>query len=338
MKTAITALAIGLASVAFAHAETQITGAGSTFAAPIYAKGGEASGGATATKLNYQAIGSGAGINQINNRTVDFGASDMPVAADQLKAHNLMQFPTVIGGVDIIVNLPDVKENELKLTGEVLAEIYLGKITKWSDPKIADLNPGLKLPSLAIAPVYRADGSGTTFVFTDYLSMQSADWKSRVGSSTSVKWLAGTGAKGSDGVSGTVHNIKGGIGYVESAYAEMNKLTTTQLRNKSGKFVTPTMESYKAAAASADWSKVQNFAIDLNDQPGEKSWPIESATFVLLPTDPKDVNQSAAVKKFFDWGFAHGNDIAAQLLYIPLPEAVQNAVRATWKTQVPGTM
>jgi phosphate transport system substrate-binding protein len=244
----------------------------------------------------------------------------------------------VIGGVDIIVNLPDVKENELKLTGEVLAEIYLGKITKWSDPKIADLNPGLKLPSLAIAPVYRADGSGTTFVFTDYLSMQSADWKSRVGSSTSVKWLAGTGAKGSDGVSGTVHNIKGGIGYVESAYAEMNKLTTTQLRNKSGKFVTPTMESYKAAAASADWSKVQNFAIDLNDQPGEKSWPIESATFVLLPTDPKDVNQSAAVKKFFDWGFAHGNDIAVQLRYIPLPESVQNAVRATWKTQVPGTM
>jgi phosphate transport system substrate-binding protein len=338
MKTAITALAIGLASAAIAHAETQITGAGSTFAAPIYAKWGEASSAATALKLNYQAIGSGAGINQVNNRTVDFGASDMPVAADQLKAHNLMQFPTVIGGVDIIVNLPDVKQNELKLTGEVLAEIYLGKITKWNDAKIADLNPGLKLPSLAIAPVYRADGSGTTFVFTDYLSMQSPHWKSRVGSSTSVKWLAGTGAKGSDGVSGTVHNIKGGIGYVESAYAEMNKLTTTQLRNKAGKFVTPSMESYKAAAASADWSKVQNFAIDLNDQPGEKSWPIESATFVLLPTDPKDVNQSAAVKRFFDWGFAHGNDIAAQLLYIPLPESVQNAVRATWKAEVPGTM
>jgi phosphate transport system substrate-binding protein len=338
MKTAITALAIGLASAGIANAEMQITGAGSTFAAPIYAKWGESSSGATAIKLNYQAIGSGAGINQINNRTVDFGASDMPVAADQLKAHNLMQFPTVIGGVDVIVNLPDVKQNELKLTGELLADIYLGQITKWNDPKIAELNPGVKLPSLAIAPVYRADGSGTTFVFTDYLSMLSPDWKSKVGSSTSVKWLAGTGAKGSDGVSGTVHNIKGGIGYVESAYAEMNKLTTTQLRNKAGKFVTPTMESYKAAAASADWSKVQNFAIDLNDQPGDKSWPIESATFVLLPTDPKDVKQSAAVKKFFDWGFAHGNDIAVQLQYIPLPEAVQNAVRATWKTAVPGTM
>jgi phosphate transport system substrate-binding protein len=338
MKLAMTAMAIGLAGVSLAHAETQITGAGSTFAAPIYAKWGDASSGTTGLKLNYQAIGSGAGINQINNRTVDFGASDMPVPADQLAAHKLMQFPTVIGGVDIIVNLPDVKPNELKLTGELLADIYLGKITKWNDPKIAEMNHGVKLPGIAIAPVYRADGSGTTFVFTDYLSMLSPDWKAKVGSSTSVKWAAGTGAKGSDGVSGTVHNIKGGIGYVESAYAEMNHLTTTQLQNKAGKFVSPNMDSYKAAAASADWSKVKNFAIDLNDQPGEKSWPIESATFVLLPTDPKDVNQSAAVKKFFEWGFAHGNDIAVQLLYIPLPEAVQNAVRAAWKTEVPGTM
>jgi len=338
MKTAITALAIGLTGLGLAHAESQVTGAGSTFAAPIYAKWGEACAPTTSIKLNYQAIGSGAGINQINNRTVDFGASDMPVPADQLKEHKLMQFPTVIGGVDIIVNLPDVKVNELKLTGELIADIYLGKITKWNDPKIAALNQGVKLPSLTIAPVYRADGSGTTFFFTDYLSMQSPHWQSKVGSSTSVKWLAGSGAKGSDGVSGTVHNIRGGIGYVESAYAEMNHLTTTQLRNKAGQFVTPTMESYKAAAASADWSKVQNFAIDLNDQPGEKSWPIESATFVLLPTDPKDPNQSAATKKFFDWGFAHGDDIAAQLLYIPLPASVKDAVRAVWKAEVPGTM
>ena len=337
MKTAITALAIGLAGFGIARAETQITGAGSTFAAPIYSKWGDASSAATGIKLNYQAIGSGAGINQINNRTVDFGASDMPVAADQLAAHKLMQFPTVIGGVDIIVNLPDVKPNELKLTGELLADIYLGKITKWNDPKLVEMNHGIKLPNLAIAPVYRADGSGTTFVYTDYLSMVSPDWKSKVGSSTSVKWAAGTGAKGSDGVSGTVHNIKGGIGYVESAYAEMNHLTTTQLQNKAGKFVTPTMDSYKAAAASADWSKVQNFAIDLNDQKGAESWPIESATFVLLPTDPKDQKQSAAVKKFFDWGFAHGSDIAKGLLYIPLPASVQDAIRTAWKT-VPGTM
>jgi phosphate transport system substrate-binding protein len=325
------------ASVA-GHAETQITGAGSTFAAPIYAKWGEAAVPAIGATLNYQAIGSGAGINQINNRTVDFGASDMPVPAEQLRDHRLMQFPTVIGGVDIIVNLPDLKPDELKLTGELLADIYLGNITKWNDPKIAEINQGVKLPSLTIAPVYRADGSGTTFVFTDYLSMLSPEWKSRIGASTSVRWLAGTGAKGSDGVAGTVRNVKGGIGYVESAYAKMNRLTTTQLRNKAGKFVSPTMDSYKAAAAVADWSKVQNFAIDLNNQPGDNSWPIESATFVLLPTDAKNSDQSAAVKKLFDWGFAHGNDIAEQLLYIPLPASVKDSVRAAWKAEVPGTI
>jgi len=332
------ALLLGLAELTVpASAQTQITGAGSTFAAPIYTKWAEAASGATSIKLNYQAIGSGAGINQINNRTVDFGASDMPVKADDLTAHKLMQFPTVIGGVDIIVNIPGIKANELKLTGPVLAAIYMGKITKWNDPSITAINPGLKLPSTAIATVHRADGSGTTFVFTDYLSMQDADWKSKIGSSTSVSWPGGAGAKGSDGVSGTVHQITGGIGYVESAYAEQNKLTTTMLLNKAGKYVAPTMAAFEAAAAAADWSSVQNFAIDLNNEPGDASWPIESATFVLLPTDPKDVNQSAAVKKFFEWGFAHGNDTAKQLLYIPLPESVHNAIRAAWKG-VPGTM
>ena len=331
-------LAAGLAAMGTAQAETQITGAGSTFAAPIYAKWGDASSGTSGIKLNYQAIGSGAGINQINNRTVDFGASDMPVAADQLAAHKLMQFPTVIGGVDIIVNIPGIKPNELKLTGPVLADIYLGKITKWNDNEITALNPSLKLPSTAIAPVHRADGSGTTFVFTDYLGMQSPEWKSKVGASTSVAWPVGAGAKGSDGVAGTVQQIKGGIGYDESAYAEQNHLTTAMMKNKDGKFVAPTMAAFEAAAASADWSKVQNFAIDLNDQPGAASWPIESATFVLLPTDPKDPNQSAAVKKFFDWGFAHGSDIAKNLLYIPLPASVQNAIRAAWQKDVPGTM
>jgi phosphate transport system substrate-binding protein len=332
------ALLLGVAGLAApGHAETQITGAGSTFAAPIYTKWAEAAGSATNIKLNYQAIGSGAGINQINNRTVDFGASDMPVKGADLTAHKLMQFPTVIGGVDIIINIPGIKENELKLTGPVLADIYLGKITKWDDPSIAAINPGLKLPNVAIAPVHRADGSGTTFVFTDYLSMQSAEWKSKVGSSTSVSWPVGAGAKGSDGVAGTVHQIKGGIGYDESAYAEQNKLITTLLLNKAGKYVAPTMAAFQAAAGNADWSTVQNFAIDLNDEPGDTSWPIESATFVLLPTDPKDANQSAAVKKFFDWGFSHGDDIAKQLLYIPLPESVHNAIRAAWK-EVPGTM
>ena len=339
MKLRTTALAITLAGFGFAaHAQTQITGAGSTFAAPIYGKWGEAGSAATGVKLNYQAIGSGAGINQINNRTVDFGASDMPVAADQLAAHKLMQFPTVIGGVDIIVNLPGIKADQLKLTGPILADIYLGKIAKWNDPEIAKVNPDLKLPSLAIATVHRADGSGTTFVFTDYLGMQSAEWKSKVGSSTSVAWPNGAGAKGSDGVAATVQHIPGGIGYDESAYATQNHLTTALMQNKSGAFVAPTMAAFTAAAASADWSKVQNFAIDLNDQAGAASWPIESATFVLLPTDPKDVAQSAAVKKFFDWGFAHGSDIATSLLYIPLPESVHDAIRAAWKAAVPGTM
>jgi phosphate transport system substrate-binding protein len=340
MKFAVTAVAIGLAGFtvsALPAQAQQITGAGSSFAAPIYSKWGDASSGATNIQLNYQAVGSGAGINQINNRTVDFGASDMPVAADQLAAHKLMQFPTVIGGVDIIVNIPGIKPNEVKMTGPILADIYLGKITKWNDKAIEAINPGVKLPSTAIAPVHRADGSGTTFVFTDYLGTQSPEWKSKVGASTSVSWPVGAGAKGSDGVAGTVRQIPGGIGYDESAYAEQNHLTTVMMRNAAGKFVAPTMAAFEASASNADWSKVQNFAIDLNDQPGAASWPIESATFVLLPTDPKDEKQSAAVKKFFNWGFAHGSDIAKGLLYIPLPTSVQDAIRTAWKT-VPGTM
>jgi phosphate transport system substrate-binding protein len=336
MRLAIAILAGGVLAGTAAHAQ-QITGAGSSFAAPIYGKWGDAAA-ATGVKLNYQAVGSGAGINQINNRTVDFGASDMPVAADQLATHKLMQFPTVIGGVVIIVNLPGVKSNELKLTGPLLADIYLGKITKWNDKAIAELNPGVKLPSTAIATVHRADGSGTTFVFTDYLGMQSPDWKSKVGSSTSVSWPNGAGAKGNDGVAGTVRQIAGGIGYVESAYADQNHLTTTMMKNKAGNFVAPTMEAYGASAANAEWSSVQNFAIDLNDQPGAASWPIESATFVLLPTDPKDPAQSAAVKKFFDWGFSKGGDTAKQLLYIPLPDSVHAAIRAAWQKAVPGGM
>ena len=326
---AVMAASIGAVPVSKAMAQ-QITGAGSTFGAPIYGKWGEAAAAETGVRLNYQAIGSGAGINQIDNRTVDFGASDMPVATDQLAIHKLMQFPTVIGGVVMIVNIPGVEANQLKLDGELLADIYLGNITKWNDPKLAEMNRGVKLPALAIAPVYRADGSGTTFVFTDYLSMLSPDWKSKVGAATSVKWAAGNGAKGSDGVAATVKQVKGGIGYVESAYAAQNHLVTAEMRNKAGAFVAPTLDAFAAAAASADWSKVQNFAIDLNDQPGDKSWPIESATFVLIPTDPKDPAQNAAVEKFFDWGFTKGGPLATQLLYVNLPSSVQAAVRAAW--------
>ncbi len=336
MKLVTTALAITLAGLTYAAQAQEITGAGSSFAAPIYGKWAEASQDATGVKLNYQAIGSGGGINQINNRTVDFGASDMPVATDQLAEHKLMQFPTVIGGVVMAVNVPGIETNQLKLTGEVLADIYLGTITKWNDPKIVALNSGLNLPNVAIAPVHRADGSGTTFVFTDYLSMVNPEWKAKIGSSTSVNWPVGSGAKGSDGIAGTVKQVRGGIGYVESAYATQNNLTMTLLQNKAGGFVVASMKSYAAAAASADWSKVQNFAIDLNDQPGAESWPIESATFVLLPTDPKDPAQSTRVTTFFDWSFSHGNDIATQLLYVPLPATVQDAIRAAWKTQLPG--
>ncbi len=338
MKLATTALALTLAGFSFvAGAQAQqITGAGSSFAAPIYGKWAEAAATPTGIKLNYQSIGSGAGINQINNRTVDFGASDMPVAAADLATHKLMQFPTVIGGVVMVVNIPGVAANKLKLTGELVAEIYEGKITKWNDPRLVEMNNGLTLPNLAIAPVYRADGSGTTFVFTDYLSMLSPDWKAAVGAATSVKWPAGNGAKGSEGVAAVVRQVKGGIGYVESAYAAQNHLVTTQLRNKAGSFVVPDMESFAAAAASADWSKVQNFAIDLNDQPGAKSWPIESATFVLLPTDAKDPAQSKAVMKLFDWSFSNGDKIATDLLYVPLPDVIHTAIRAAWKAQFGG--
>ncbi len=326
--------AAGLTAAASGAQAQQLTGAGSSFAAPIYGAWAEASSSATGVKLNYQAIGSGAGINQINNRTVDFGASDMPVKGADLKAHNEMQFPSVIGGVVVIVNIPGVAPNQLKLDGPTLAAIYLGDIVKWNDKKLEAMNPGVKLPSLAIAPVYRADGSGTTFVWTDYLGKISPDWKSKVGAGTSVRWPAGTGAKGSDGVAGTVKNIEGAIGYVESAYAEKNKLTTTQLRNQAGKFVSPTIETFTAAAANADFSKVEDFAIDLNDQPGAESWPIESATFVLVPTDAKDPAQTALVTKFFGWGFTNGDEIAKSLLYVPLPAAVKESIRAAWKAQL----
>ncbi len=336
MKIITTALVLAVAGFSAAAEAQQITGAGSSFAAPIYGKWAEAAAAPTGLKLNYQSIGSGAGINQINNRTVDFGASDMPVKPDDLASHKLLQFPTAIGGVVMVVNIPGVEANKLKLTGELIAEIYQGKITKWNDPKLVEMNKGVTLPSLAIAPVYRADGSGTTFVFTDYLSIVDPAWKSSVGAATSVKWPAGNGAKGSEGVASTVKQVKGGIGYVESAYATQNHLVTTHLRNKAGQFVMPEMENFAAAAASADWSKVQNFAIDLNDQPGAKSWPIESATFVLLPTDAKDPAQSKAVTKLFDWSFANGGKIATDLLYVPLPTTVQNQIRAAWAAQIKG--
>lgn len=339
MKFTTTALAITLAGFTFAAAPVQaqqITGAGATFPAPVYAKWGEAAKAAIGIELNYQAIGSGGGQNQIFNRTVDFGASDAPVSHEKLVEHKLLQFPTVMGAVVPIVNIPGVKPDEMKLTGELLAEIYMGKITKWNDPKIVEMNRDLKLPALAIAPAYRADGSGTTFVFTSYLSTVSADWKSHVGAATSVKWMAGNGAKGNDGVAATVKQVRGGIGYVENAYASKNHLTTTQLRNKAGQFVKPTIASFQAAAANADWASAQDFAVSLIDTNGATSWPIVSATFLLLPLDPKDPARSANVRKWVDWSYKNGSDIAAGLEYVPLPTAVQDKVRAVWAADYKG--
>ena len=340
MKLVTTALAISLIGTGLvagngAQAQ-QITGAGATFPAPVYTAWGQAVKSAIGIELNYQAIGSGGGQNQIINRTVDFGASDAPVEPARLEPNHLLQFPTVMGAVVPIVNLPGIAENQLKLSGELLADIYAGKITKWNDPKLVELNQGVKLPNTAIAPVYRADGSGTTFVFTSYLSAVSPDWKQTTGASTSVKWPAGTGAKGNDGVAATVKQVRGGIGYVEYAYASQNHLATTQLRNKEGQFITPSMETFSSAAQNADWAHAQNFAVNLIDQPGAKTWPIASATFILLPKDPKDAARSANVMKFFDWAYKNGGEIATKLEYIALPGAVQDAVRKAWASEIKG--
>jgi phosphate transport system substrate-binding protein len=337
MKLNRMALAAAFAGAAFivqpAFAQ-QITGAGGTFPAPVYAKWGEAAKAAIGIELNYQAIGSGGGQNQIINRTVDFGASDAPMDAEKLAANHILQIPTVMGAVVPIVNIPGVATDELKLTGELLAEIYAGKITKWNDPRLVELNRDVKLPSLAIAPVYRADASGTSYVFTSYLSAVSPEWKKDVGANTSVKWPAGSGAKGNDGVASTVKNTRGGIGYVENAYATQNKLTTTQMRNKAGDFVKPTMETFTAAAASADWAGAKNFAVSLVDQGGATSWPIVSATFLLLPEDPKDTARAANVAKFIAWAYQNGAQIATGLDYIPLPKTVQDIVLAKIKSDV----
>ncbi len=312
----------------------QITGAGASFPAPVYAKWGEAAKAAIGIQLNYQSIGSGGGQNQILNRTVDFGASDAPMAPEKLEKGNLVQFPTVMGSVVPIVNIPGVGEDQLKLTGEILADIYMGKITKWNDPKLVELNRDVKLPNLAIAPVYRADGSGTTFVYTSYLSAISPDWKSRVGAATSVKWVVGNGAKGNEGIAATVRQVRGAIGYVEGAYATLNKLSSTQLRNRSGHFVKASLEAAMAAAENADWGAAKHYAVSLIDAQGDTSWPIVSATFILVPRDAKDPAHTANVVKFFDWAYSNGNKIAAGLEYVPLPKTVQDAVRKTWAAEL----
>jgi phosphate transport system substrate-binding protein len=323
-----------LATMAASALAVDITGAGATFPYPIYAKWAEAYKTKTGTGMNYQSIGSGGGIKQIQAKTVDFGASDKPLTPDELNKHGLIQFPAVIGGVVPIVNLEGIKPGEMKLTGTVLADIFLGKIKNWGDKAIADLNPGLKLPSEPITVVRRSDGSGTTFLFTDYLSKVSADWKTKVGSDASVAWPEGVGGKGNEGVSAYVQRIKGSIGYVEYAYAKKNKMSNTQLKNKDGHFVQPDDPTFQAAAAYADWAKAPGFYEILTDEPGKDSWPITGASFILIHKSQADAEKGAEVLRFFEWALKNGQKMASEMDYVPMPAAVVKLIEDAWRKEV----
>jgi phosphate transport system substrate-binding protein len=329
---AVVAFGLGLGLLAATAGAQDVTGAGASFPAPVYAKWADAYHKATGARINYQSVGSGAGIKQIKARTVDFGASDAPLKDDELAKEGLVQFPTVIGGVVPVVNVSGIKPGQLKLTGAVLGDIYLGKITKWNDAAITALNPGVPLPDAAIAVVRRADGSGTSFVFTSYLSKTNADWKAKVGEGTAVNWPTGAGGKGNEGVSAFVQRLPGSIGYVEYAYAKQNKMAFVQLRNRDGVYVSPDDATFKAAAAGADWSKT--FAQDLTDKPGKESWPITSTTFILMFKSPDKPAQAAAALKFFDWAYANGDKAAEDLDYVPLPAALKDQVRKLWAEQI----
>jgi phosphate transport system substrate-binding protein len=310
----------------------EISGAGATFPYPIYAKWAEAYKAKTGTAMNYQSIGSGGGIKQISAKTVDFGASDMPLTPDALAKDSLQQFPMVMGGVVPVVNLSGVKPGELKLDGKVLAGMYLGTITNWNDKAIAALNPGMTLPDKAIATVHRSDGSGTNFIFTHYLSSIDPDFKSKIGENTSVEFPGGLGGKGNEGVAALAARTDGAIGYVEYAYALQNKMTYALLKNKDGAFVAPSAASFQAAAANADWSKAPGFYLLLTDQPGKESWPITGATFILMHHQQDKPANAAEVLSFFDWAYHNGGQMAEQLDYVPMPAAVISAVEASWKT------
>ena len=313
-----------------------ISGAGATFPYPIYAKWAEAYNQKTGVKMNYQSIGSGGGIKQISAKTVDFGASDAPLKPEELDKQGLMQFPMIMGGVVPIVNIPGIKPGELKISPDVLADIYLGKITKWNDAAIKKLNSGVKLPATAITVVHRSDGSGTTWIYTNYLTKVSADWAKKVGNDKAVAWPAGVGGKGNEGVASYVGRIKGSIGYVEYAYALQNKMTYVLLRNKDGNFVKPDTQSFQAAAANADWKNAKGFYMVLTDQPGKDSWPITGASFILVYKTQQKPETAQAVLKFFDWSYRNGGKMAEQLDYVPMPEEVVSLVEATWAKDIKG--
>ena len=330
--TSITFLAASFSTLPALAAD--ITGAGATFPFPIYSKWAEAYKATSGVGLNYQSIGSGGGIKQIKAKTVDFGASDMPLSAADLDAAGLMQFPAVMGGMVLVVNLEGVTPGQLKMTGQGVADIYLGKITKWNAPEITALNPGAKLPADEITVVHRADGSGSTFLFTNYLSKTSPEFKTKVGDGTAVKWPVGVGGKGNEGVAANVQRLKSSIGYVEYAYAKRNKMSHTQLKNLDGQFVQPDDESFKAAAAGADWAGTPGFGVVLTEQPGKLSWPIAGASFILLHKTQADGAKAKEVLKFFDWAYISGGAMATALAYVGLTVPLVKLVGDSWKTQI----
>ncbi|QYE36519.1 MULTISPECIES: phosphate ABC transporter substrate-binding protein PstS [Sphingosinicellaceae] len=315
-----------ISTTAFA---ADITGAGGTFPAPLYAKWGSAYKAATGNALNYQAIGSGGGQTQIKARTVDFGASDDPMKAEDISSNGLVQFPAVIGSAVMIVNLPGVASGQLKLTPDVIGAIYEGKITKWNDPAIVALNKGVTLRPMPITPVYRSDSSGTTAIFSNYMTKAAKGWS--LGAGKTLSWPAGSGGKGNDGVAGTVKNTVGGVGYVEYNYAFANKLTMTKLSNAAGKFIDPTPASFTAAASQADWAHAPNGVANMLALPGANTWPIVSATYILVPAKPTDPKKTSAALAFFDWSFKNGAKTAVELGYVPLPPVALQEVRAAWK-------
>jgi len=324
----LAAVAAGIAGSAQA---ADITGAGATFPFPIYSKWAEAYKKETGTGLNYQSIGSGGGIRQIKAKTVAFGATDAPLKGEDLTKDGLIQFPTVMGGVVPAVNIAGVEPGKLKLSGEIIAQIYLGDIKKWNDPKIVALNAGVTLPDANINPVYRSDGSGTTFVFTDYLSKASAEWKSKIGANQSVQWPVGIGGKGNEGVSASVKQVANSIGYVEYAYAKQNKLSHALVKNAEGNFPAPEEKAFQAAAANANWQEQPGFGISLNNQKGADAWPITSATFILVYAKPEKPEETQAALKFFDWVYKNGDKLASELDYVALPANVKDQVRSAWK-------
>ncbi len=338
--TSIAAMAVftvGMLTSAHAAEVTEINGAGATFPYPIYAKWAAAYQKATGVKLNYQSIGSGGGIKQIKAKTVDFGASDAPMKPEELDKYGMIQWPQIMGGVVPVVNLPGIASGEIRLDGATLADIFLGKIKKWNDKRIAALNPMVKLPHKKITVVHRSDGSGTTFIFTNYLAKISPAWAKDVGNAKAVSWPTGVGGKGNEGVASYVKRIKGSIGYVEYAYALQNKMTYTLLQNKSGKYVAPTSAHFQAAAAGAEWGAAKHYYLILTDQPGATAWPITGASFIIVYKQAEQPAQTAAVLKFFDWAFHHGQKMADELDYVPMPEKVVKMVEATWSKEIHAT-